>query len=137
VEFDVTFVGQAYGDRPEYIQRLLDSNIDVRVWGYGWDKFSQNYQSQVANPVKRLARTVREFWSNTDVEDVFRRLLNLQLLASARETVLQVPSTVLPGEIIGGVLSDLDMIQMYSRSKINLGFSSCNTDDAEERLKCR
>ena len=134
VEFDVTFVGQAYGDRPEYIQRLLDSNIDVRVWGYGWDKFSQNYQSQVANPVKRLARTVREFWSNTDVEDVFRRLLNLQLLASARETVLQVPSTVLPGEIIGGVLSDLDMIQMYSRSKINLGFSSCNTDDAEERI---
>ena len=134
VEFDVTFVGQAYGDRPEYIQRLLESNIDVRVWGYGWDKFTQNYQSQVANPVKRLARTVREFWSNTDVEDVFRRLLNLQLLASARETVLQVPSTVLPGEIIGGVLSDLDMIQMYSRSKINLGFSSCNTDDAEERI---
>ncbi len=134
IEFDVTFVGQAYGDRPEYIQCLLDSNIDVRVWGYGWDKFSQNYQSQVANPVKRLARTVGEFWSKTDLEDVFRRLLNLQLLASARETVLQVPSTVLPGEIIGRVLSDLDMIQMYSRSKINLGFSSCNTNDAEERI---
>jgi spore maturation protein CgeB len=134
VEYDVTFVGQAYGDRPEYIQCLLGSNIDARVWGYGWDKFSQNYQSQVANPVKHLARTVREFWSNTDLKDVFRRLLNLQLLAPARETVLQVPSTVLPGEIIGRVLSDLDMIQMYSRSKINLGFSSCNTDDAEERI---
>jgi spore maturation protein CgeB len=134
MEFDVTFVGQAYGDRPEYIQCLLDSNIDVRVWGYGWDKFSQNYQSQLANPVKRLARTVREFWSNTDLDDAFRRLLNLQLLASARQTVLEVPSTVLPGNIIGGVLSDQDMIQMYSRSKINLGFSSCNTDDAEERI---
>ena len=40
----------------------------------------------------------------------------------------------LPDEMIGGVLSDRDMVQMYSRSKINLGFSSCNTDDAEERI---
>ena len=134
VEFDVTFVGQAYGDRPEYIQCLLDNNIDVRVWGYGWDTFSQNYQSQVAHPVKRLARTVREFLSNTDAEDVFRRLLNLQLLTSARNTVSEMVLITLPDEIIGGVLSDLDMIQMYSRSKINLGFSSCNTDDAAERI---
>jgi len=134
VEFDVTFVGQAYGDRPEYIQCLLDSNIDVRVWGYGWDKFSQNYQSQVANPVKRLARTVREFWSNTDLEDAFRRLLTLELVISARKTVSETPIITLPNEIIGGVLSDVEMVKMYSRSKINLGFSSCNTDDAEERI---
>jgi spore maturation protein CgeB len=26
---------------------------------------------------------------------------------------------------VGGVLDDLQMIQMYSRSKINLGFSAC------------
>jgi spore maturation protein CgeB len=112
----------------------LDNSIDVGVWGYGWDKFSQNYQSQVANPVKRLARTVREFLSNTDLEDVFRRLLNLELLISAKKTVSETPTITLPNEIIGGVLSDVEMVKMYSRSKINLGFSSCDTGDTEERI---
>ena len=134
VEFDVTFVGQAYGERPAYIKHLLDNEIDVRVWGYGWDRFSRNYQSRMANPLKRLGRTVREFLSITDWEDTFRRLLNLELLAAARKTALETPVIALPDEIIGGVLSDRDMVQMYSRSKINLGFSACNTDDAEERI---
>jgi spore maturation protein CgeB len=98
VEFDVTFVGQAYGERPAYIKHLLDNEIDIRVWGYGWDRSSRNYQSRMTNPLKRLGRTVKEFLSTTDWED------------------------------------DRDMVQMYSRSKINLGFSSCNTDDAEERI---
>jgi spore maturation protein CgeB len=134
VEFDVTFVGQAYGDRPEYIRCLLDNNIDVRVWGYGWDKYAQNYQSQVVNPVRRLAQSVREFWSNTDVEDVFRRLLNLELLRSAQKAASETSTIKLPDEIIGTVLCDLEMVQMYSRSKINLGFSSCNTGEAEKRI---
>lgn len=134
VEFDVTFVGQAYGERPEYVAHLLENEIDVRVWGYGWDRFSRSYRSRMSNPLKRLGRTVREFVSNTDWEDTLRRLLNLELLAAARETALEIPVLTLPDDIIGGVLSDLDMVQMYSRSKINLGFSSCDTDDGKERV---
>jgi spore maturation protein CgeB len=134
VEFDVTFVGQAYGERPAYIKHLLDNEIDIRVWGYGWDRSSRNYQSRMTNPLKRLGRTVKEFLSTTDWEDTFRRLLNLELLAAARETALETPVIALPDEMIGDVLNDRDMVQMYSRSKINLGFSSCNTDDAEERI---
>jgi spore maturation protein CgeB len=134
VEFDVTFVGQAYGDRPEYIRCLLDNSIDVRVWGYGWDTFSQHYQSHLAHPFRSLAQAAREFLSNTDVEDVFRRLLNLELLRSAKKAVSATPTIELPDEIIGTVLSDLEMVQMYSRSKINLGFSSCDTGQGEERI---
>ena len=37
-EFDVTFVGQRYGNRPTYLQRLLEAGIDVRVWGPRWDE---------------------------------------------------------------------------------------------------
>jgi len=35
-EYEVTFVGQKYGDRPGCIRYLLDNGIDVRVWGPGW-----------------------------------------------------------------------------------------------------
>jgi spore maturation protein CgeB len=80
VEYDVTFVGQAYGDRPAYIQYLKSKGIDLQVWGRGWP----------APP--RLPQASPQ------------------------------PETVVYG---GGILTDDEMIRMFSRSKINLGFSTC------------
>jgi hypothetical protein len=135
VEFAVTFVGQAYGERPDYIRHLLDHAVDVRVWGYGWDKFSQSYQSRNAGSARRLGQAVGEFLSHTAWQDGLRRLLNLELLRSAGKTVREAPEVTLPDDIIGGVLTDSDMIEMYSRSKINLGFSSCGTThETEDRV---
>src|SRR4051812_5450741 len=37
-EFDVTFVGQAYGDRPMLVAHLLKHGVDVQMWGHGWVK---------------------------------------------------------------------------------------------------
>jgi spore maturation protein CgeB len=34
--FDVSFVGQPHGDRPEVIEHLRRAGIKVAVWGYGW-----------------------------------------------------------------------------------------------------
>jgi len=135
VEFEVTFIGQAYGERPDYIRYLLDRSVDVRVWGYDWNRFAQSYQSPTANSVRRLGQAVREFLTNTAWQDGLRRLLNLELLRSAGKTVRESPAVTLPDEIIGGVLSDSDMIPTYSRSKINLGFSSCGEiGETEERI---
>lgn len=36
--FDVTFVGQRYGNRPDYVKRLISAGVDVRVWGPRWDE---------------------------------------------------------------------------------------------------
>ncbi len=35
-EFDITFVGQRYGDRPAFLQALLDADLDARAWGPHW-----------------------------------------------------------------------------------------------------
>ncbi len=135
VEFDVTFIGQAYGERPQYVRHLLEQGIDIRVWGYGWDKFSQNCQSHATNPVRRLSRAVKEFLAGADLQDTFRRLLNMELFRSAQRTVAGAPVVTFPGALVGGVLSDSEMVKMYSRSKINLGFSSCdNLVESEERI---
>jgi len=34
--FDAGFVGQAYGERPGLVARLVQEGIDVKVWGPGW-----------------------------------------------------------------------------------------------------
>jgi spore maturation protein CgeB len=36
VEYDVTFIGQAYGERPATVERLRAEGFDVRCWGFGW-----------------------------------------------------------------------------------------------------
>lgn len=33
---DVTFVGQAYGDRPEVVRTLREAGVPVQTWGRGW-----------------------------------------------------------------------------------------------------
>lgn len=75
-EFDVTFAGQKYGDRPDFIRHLCDNRVDVRVWGMGWQP---------------------------------RRG--------------QAPAEDVPPEACGSMLSDEELIRLYSRSKISLGFS--------------
>ena len=34
--YDVTFVGQRYADRADFLQHLHCSGVDVRAWGAGW-----------------------------------------------------------------------------------------------------
>lgn len=97
VEFDVTFVGQNYGNRPAYVRYLFDQGIDVRVWGPYWRS------PRPRLPLWRLvgSRAKRFLFGN---EPLF-------------------PARV-PPERCGPPLSDQELIRMYSRSRINLGFSS-------------
>jgi len=124
-EFDVTFVGQRYGDRPEYIRYLLDRDIDVRVWGLGWQR-----QPQIGVP---------------KFADLRRRLKRL-ITVGGRKSAARKPKqmftlspteglSVVPAEICGPPLNDEDLIKMYSRSRISLGFSSCGeTYRTEQRI---
>lgn len=94
VQFDVTFVGQKYGNRPTYIRYLVDAGIDVRAWGPHW-------------------RPAIPFWRRVG-RRVKRALLGQKLPSPAGAAL----------ERYGPPLTDEEYIKMYSRSKISLGFSS-------------
>jgi spore maturation protein CgeB len=120
-EFDVTFVGQAYGDRPSYIKHLVENNINIKVWGQGWQNYSFKGKSAYCG----------------------RNLMNPQLWQRAfkvlfqqkRNPEVEFSKIMLPEKILGGILNDQEMIQMYSRSKINLGFSTCGeTHKSQQRI---
>jgi spore maturation protein CgeB len=101
-EFDVTFVGQCYGDRPEHVLFLRENDIDVRVWGARWE----HYVVQPSrNPLKHLF----------------------------------VKPRGLPPHAAGGVLADEEMVALFSRSKINLGFATCGEThrDSERVVQMR
>lgn len=106
-EYDVTFVGQNYLNRSEYIRYLYDNGINVRVWGHGWISKYKKYDPRYY--LKRLKdKYIRKY-----------KTFNL------------------PASIIGSPLSDKEMVKMYSRSKISLGFSEIIVQDREEKYKIK
>lgn len=125
-EFDVTFVGQAYGERPGYIRHLLDCGIDVRVWGYGWNGFVPDGPAVAIPLTQRVSRAARKLFTADG------RQLLLKNLRGAAGIDRRV---TLPPDIVGGPLNDEEMVKLFSRSKINLGFSSCGeTHVSGERI---
>jgi spore maturation protein CgeB len=136
VEFEVTFVGQAYGERPKYIKYLLDHGINVRVWGWGWKNFSQEAQANRNNLLKRALHIGRALLTKNGWQALGQHLSTaFGLNSSCALPQSKSENVTLPSSILGCALSDSEMIQMYSRSKINLGFSTCgNTHETEERV---
>ncbi len=136
VEFDVTFVGQAYGDRPAYIKYLLEQGINVRVWGWGWRNFSLDRMSVPRFQfLGRPIRIAKALLTPAGWLAVRRWLINLFGASSEKTAKGYSAGVTLPASILGGTLSDEEMIRMYSRSKINIGFSTCGyTHETERRI---
>lgn len=116
-EFDVTFVGQMYAERPFIIHTLLKTGLAVRVWGPGWAAQDGGQGSGGVDGwirrVQRLASLVRRDgpWSAIGKVVAWRRY-------QARLRAIQ-PDLA---KVAGSPLSDEDLVRMYSRSRISLGF---------------
>jgi spore maturation protein CgeB len=97
---DAGFIGQAYGERPALIEWLADHQVDVRVWGHGWEYFRKRRPS---------------FFGTRRFKDD--------------------DSPKIPARLIGGILSDEELVRTFSQTKINLGFAGCWTNEnAAERI---
>lgn len=145
VEFDVTFIGQAYGERPAYIKHLLDQDIDVKVWGTRWREFyaemslphreAEDYAQISSREVLRKAGRLLTQDGRRTAARRLKQALSGNNIALSAESPHSAPNISLPPAILGDPLPDEEMIQMYSRTKINLGFSTCgNTHETSERI---
>jgi spore maturation protein CgeB len=123
VEFDVTFVGQAYSDREDYVRYLYDHGIAVRVWGYGWKQPPVDTRRR---GMRRLLRLGKKTVSWNGWLELLQRLI--AAVSSPQKTHCEPAGKAgapFPDEVAGEALSDTELIRMYSRSKISLGFSTC------------
>lgn len=129
-EFDVTFVGQRYADRPEYVHYLLRNGVDVRVWGPGWtaDRTFGEPSVGVGVTLRYLARHPRA--AALKVYDHVRR--------GVQESVALPPwAEWRLSRVAGPSLEHEELVRMYSRSRISLGFSTCGYARYHDRNKFR
>ncbi len=126
-EFDAAFIGQAYGDRPANIKFLRNQGIDIRVWGSGWNQLSSSPACTIKRNLKRTAHIAKR------LTQILRGRDSIENLKKTFKQWKELPS--FSSTTLGPPLSDEEMVKMYSRAKINIGFSSCGeTHKDEERI---
>jgi hypothetical protein len=119
-QFPVTFVGGKYGTRADYIFYLLQQSLPVRVWGPGWLP-GHGRRTQVWTHVRTLVgRLPQRLSSRGGIQFLLRRLQDELHARFSRQRALREHELT---RIAGPPLDDDEMIQMYSRSQISLGFS--------------
>jgi len=102
-EYAVTFVGQKWVSREEYVGHLSVNGVHVPVWGPGWRR--QVGPLSLLSPYGHAWRLISA---------LTRRVGGQQRPQKPLE---------LPQDWRGPPLSDEELVKMYSRSLISLGFS--------------
>jgi spore maturation protein CgeB len=129
-DYDVTFVGQRYADRPEYIYFLLRNGVDVHVWGAGWTRDRTYGEKPVGIGVtpRYLVRHPRSAAKKL-ASFAARRVEDLVVLPPhARRRLARASGPSLPYD---------ELVRMYSRSRISLGFSTCGDARYRDEHKIR
>ena len=111
--FDVTFVGQCYADRIDFLSYLLKNGIDVRIWGRGWQK-----QPSARSFRDRLAQ-LKYMGHRFGIFSIPRFLFYYALYHQQLNKHASLLS-----EVTNPPLTHQEMIRLYSMSRINLGFST-------------
>ena len=106
-DIDLSFIGSAYGKRPYYLWRLLQSGLDVDINGFGW-RFDKNFSNFLRLYVYPLAIP---FFSDSS------KLHYIE--ANTRTNILKLLNSSFK---VGAPLNDDEYADALSRSKITLNF---------------
>ena len=108
--YDVTFVGQRYADRADFLLHLYHAGVRVRAWGAGWQ----------ASKKPNLG-TLKAGLALIEDEGVYgvRRLLRRS--ANGQATAA---SDAVPTPFGGPRLMHKDLVRTFSQSQISLGFAT-------------
>jgi spore maturation protein CgeB len=124
---DVSFIGQAYGERPGLIRRLLDHGIQAQVFGPRWDRYFEGAPTHAAeSPWRRRLLKLRS------VEGL--KSLARNAARRAITSPKSAPEVTVPRTIWGGVLDDAGLVRTFNQTKINLGFAAVGSGETQTRI---
>jgi spore maturation protein CgeB len=109
----VSFVGANYALRARSIEYLLSHDVDVHAYGPGWQQTSGYYAWR--SPAKRAIYILRSALAGS-VEVQYQASANLAELDFRRQLAQRYPSNLHPP------VSDEELVRLYSRSQVCLGF---------------
>jgi spore maturation protein CgeB len=129
--YDVTFVGQRYADRAELLQHLYAHGVSVHAWGAGWQT---RKRIDVAQLKAGLALVEDERWDG--VQRLARQRLRRFTSRNTSSPPRAEAGTPVDTSAFGGPrLLQRDLVAMFSRSRLSLGFATAgDSHRAAKRL---
>lgn len=114
-DIDISFVGTAYGRRPYYLWRLLQSGVDINLYGPGW-KFKNNIQNLL------------RLYAAPAVYSFIKKGLRLNNFDKVQTSLIKKEINKLAN--VGDVPNDIQYLKILARSQISLNFpeSRVNND---------
>jgi spore maturation protein CgeB len=117
--YDVTFVGQRYADRADFLTHLYENGVDVKAWGAGW---ASQKRVDVAHAKAALALIEDERF------DGVRRLLRRSVSPNGNNAPAKDTSA------FGGPrLLQSDLVKLFSQSRLSLGFATAGDSHLSEK----
>ena len=124
-EYDVTFVGQRYADRADFLTHLYANGVNVRAWGAGWQS-----QKRLSVAQLKAGLALMEDERLDGVQRLIRRRLsNTSTNGTGAEPMVDTSA-------FGGPrLLQRDLVKMFSQSRLSLGFATAGASHkAQKRL---
>jgi hypothetical protein len=121
--YDVSFVGQRYADRADFLGYLYCHGVDVRAWGAGWQP---SKRLDVAQAKAALALLEDERF------DGVRRLLK-QRLSPSRQQAPNGHASADTSAFGGPRLLQRELIEKFSQSRISLGFATAGNSHLDKK----
>jgi hypothetical protein len=112
---DVSFVGQRYADRAEYLCYLHEQGVQVRAWGAGWQL---RKKLDLANAQAALALVEDERL------DGVRRIFRARRSMPAPKVTTNGTQALDTSAFGGPRLLHRDLVRTFSQSRISLGFAT-------------
>ncbi|EKD24795.1 MAG: hypothetical protein ACD_80C00151G0010 [uncultured bacterium (gcode 4)] len=119
--YDAVLVWFKNSSRPQYIYKLLDNDIDVKVWWYWWKAIQQNDTAKkraLANPFNTIRHIFHDIRYSQWREWLWADFLNVLREPKPSQKVLSILDKHVWWE-----LNFEDMIKLYSQAKISLWFN--------------
>lgn len=113
-DIDISFVGSAYGNRPYYIWRLLQSGIGLELFGPGWQ-----FNKTIANFLRLFAAPLLYNFTFNKNKLYY---LDKSMRAIIQKQIMQITQ-------VGGIPDDHEYREILSRSIVSLNFPESRKDN--------
>jgi len=131
--YDVTFVGQRYADRAELLRHLYSNGVAVRAWGAGWQAHKRLDVAQIKaglaliedERLDGVGRLVRKRLGRMAPRPDVLRGERRELARLNTDEVDTSNTDEVDASAFGGPrLLQRDLVRMFSRSRLSLGFAT-------------
>ena len=142
--YDVTFVGQRYADRADFLQHLHRHGVDVRAWGAGWQPHkrvdSAHIRAALALVEDERFDGIRRMIQQTLVHpprpplSIAQNSTEKEMIFGKGVAVADVTRADVDTSAFGGPrLLQRDLIRMFSQSRVSLGFATAGESHLAKR----